>query len=244
MTSKSGKNVAVGNDSGSMPNQSPKRRLTLKKKLAFASLATAGFFLLLEGLLQLCGVEPAYVRDDAYAGFVSHIPHFVSAKSDDGTELLAVAPSKSRVLNEITFAPKKPASTFRIVCLGGSTTYGRPFFDKTSFAGWLREFLPAADPAQNWEVINAGATSYASYRVAGVMQELAQYQPDLFIIYTGHNEFLERRTYEQLLKQSPWLRDALSLASHSRTMTAIRGTLEHVGLMDEHHLAAPGYRAR
>jgi lysophospholipase L1-like esterase len=33
------------------------------------------------------------------------------------------------------------------------------------------------------------------------MQELLEYEPDLFIIYTGHNEFLEDRTYEYVKKK-------------------------------------------
>jgi len=77
----------------------------------------------------------------------------------------------------------------------GSATYGRPFFDHTSFPGWLRAFLPRADPTRKWEVINAGAISYASYRIKGLMAELSRFEPDLFIVYTGENEFLERRTY-------------------------------------------------
>ena len=49
-------------------------------------------------------------------------------------------------------------------------------------------------------MINAGGISYASYRVAVVIKELARYEPDLFIIYTGHNEFLEERTYRTLIE--------------------------------------------
>ena len=107
----------------------------------------------------------------------------------------------------------KPPGTYRIVCLGGSATYGRPFFDHTSFAGWLRAFLPKADPSRNWEVINAGAISYASYRVKGLMAELARYEPDLFIAYMGHNEFLERRTYAGVFETPGLVRDAAGLAS-------------------------------
>ncbi|MEZ5393510.1 MAG: tetratricopeptide repeat protein [Bryobacterales bacterium] len=84
--------------------------------------------------------------------------------------------------------------------MGGSTTYGRPYDDRLSFSGWLRELLPIADPTRQCEVINAGGVSYASYRVAAVMEELAQYEPDAFLIYSGHNEFLERRTYEGLIE--------------------------------------------
>ena len=56
-----------------------------------------------------------------------------------------------------------------------------------------------ADPTPHWEVINAGLLSYGSYRVAMVMEELITYEPDLFIVYTGHNEFLERRTYKEII---------------------------------------------
>ncbi|MFW6168867.1 MAG: hypothetical protein ACODAD_00150 [Planctomycetota bacterium] len=59
----------------------------------------------------------------------------------------------------------------------------------------LREFLPVAHPSRRWEVVNAGGVGYASYRVAKLMEELVRYEPDLFIIYSGHNEFLKRRTY-------------------------------------------------
>ena len=38
------------------------------------------------------------------------------------------------------------------------------------------------DPTRNWEVINTGGLSYASYRVAALMEQLVEYQPDLFVI--------------------------------------------------------------
>ena len=56
---------------------------------------------------------------------------------------------------------------------------------------------PAADPSRRWEVINAGGISYASYREAKLVEEIARYQPDLVLVYSGHNEFLEERTYRK-----------------------------------------------
>jgi hypothetical protein len=70
-----------------------------------------------------------------------------------------------------------------------------PQDDTTSFPGWLREILLSADSSKKWEVVNAGGVSYASYRVASLMDGLSDYEPDLFVVYSGHNEFLERRTY-------------------------------------------------
>ena len=80
--------------------------------------------------------------------------------------------------------------------------------------------MPAADPTRTWEVINAGGVSYASYRLAVVMDELVHYDPDLFIIYSGHNEFLERRTYHNLVKTPPVLTEAAGLLSRTRIWAA------------------------
>ena len=165
---------------------------------------------------------------DPYVGFSSLAPLFIpaSATSNSPTSepvLLETAANKLRWFNAQRFTKRKQADAFRIFCLGGSTTYGRPYDDTTSFCGWLRELLPVADSSRKWEVINAGGISYASYRVVKVMEELCQYEPDLFVIYTGHNEFLEDRTYGAL-KESK-LRAVDEVLSHSRVYTWIRNTV-------------------
>ena len=45
----------------------------------------------------------------------------------------------------MVFRTRQPSGTVRIFCMGGSTTYGHPYDDKTSFCGWLRAMLPGAD---------------------------------------------------------------------------------------------------
>jgi len=132
--------------------------------------------------------------------------------------------------NRQSFLRDKPPDAYRIFCLGGSTTYGRPYDDRTSFVGFLRAFLPEMDPSRQWEVINAGGISYASYRIEVLARELAQYQPDLFVVYAGHNEFLEDRTYSSLIDTPEPIRRLVGLASWSRTFSLIervlRGTPE------------------
>lgn len=203
-------------------------QLSWGKRTLFATIVIVAFFAGLEGLLWGLGVKTDLEASDRYAGFVSHVPHFVARSQPGSPALMEIAPHKKHVLNDISFAQEKPPGTFRIVCLGGSTTFGRPFFDQTSFPGWLRLWLPVAAPSQKWEVINAGAISYASYRELGLMEELAKYQPDLFILYLGQNEFLERRTYDELLKQPAWFREVASLTGHTRTASLIRRGLEDV----------------
>ncbi len=211
-------------------SQNTTRQLSRSKKFVFAGVTVVAVFCTLELVLWLCRVEPAHVREDPYAGFSRNIPHFVTTAGSSGELLLTVSPNKARVLNPQQFTADKPDDVYRIVCLGGSTTYGRPFFDHTSFPGWLREFLTAAQPSRRWEVINAGGISYASYRAQGLMEELAEYSPDLFIVYTGQNEFLERRTYEGFSGGASWQTGPLSLVSRTRTATVIRAIMDLAGI--------------
>jgi tetratricopeptide (TPR) repeat protein len=180
------------------------------------------FFAALELALTLAGVEPALTREDPYVGFAGRIPLFEAKRAPDGRNWWVTAPNKLRYFNAQRFAAQKPANGYRIFCLGGSTTYGHPYADPTSFCGWLRELLPAADPSRSWEVINAGGISYASYREALLVEELVHYQPDLFILLSGHNEFLERRTYATVIETPPALRGLAALLSHTRTYAVLR----------------------
>ncbi len=193
------------------------KRLPWWKKAAFALVVTVAFFVLLEGALAVFGVRPVVDTRDPFVGFSAHLPLFV--EDDDG--MMTTATNKLAYFNHQSFPRAKPPNTYRIFCLGGSTTYGRPYRDKTSFPGWLREFLPAADPSRKWEVINAGGISYASYRVAHLMDELAQLAPDLFIVYTGHNEFLENRTYADIREMSAAQIELTAALSRTRTYSLV-----------------------
>jgi tetratricopeptide (TPR) repeat protein len=81
-------------------------------------------------------------------------------------------------------------------------------------------------------VINAGGISYASYRVANLMKELALYEPDLFIVYTGHNEFLEERTYAAVRDLPLPIKALSSLVMRTRIANAMAGLMERLGLLD------------
>ena len=189
---------------------------SLVKKLAFSLTVVVVFYAALEGILFVAGVTPLSDRTDPYLGFAGYAPLFVEATTTHGERILRTADTKIDWFNRQEFPARKAANVTRVFCLGGSTTYGRPYTDATSFCGWLREFLAEADPSRQWEIINAGGISYASYRIVRLMEELVEYEPDLFIVYTGHNEFLERRTYERLLRTPEFMRDMGSLASRLR----------------------------
>ena len=201
-------------------------KLSLRKKLLFSAVACVGFFAVVELLLTLAGVRPLLYEEDPYVGFESRVPLFVESEDDDGQTYWVTAENKRRFFNDQRFPKHKDAGVTRVFCLGGSTTFGRPYDDSTSYCGWLREMLPEADPSRQWQLVNAGGISYASYRVAVVMEELSDYEPDLFIVYTGHNEFLERRTYANIIDMPAPIRGLSVLLGHTRTYSAIQRLLK------------------
>jgi len=87
------------------------------------------------------------------------------------------------------FPVTKPARTYRIFCLGGSTTVGYPYWYNGSFSSFLRDRLTTAFPGKNIEVINLGMTATNSFTVLDMAEELTSYEPDLILVYDGHNEF-------------------------------------------------------
>ncbi|MFA6457747.1 MAG: SGNH/GDSL hydrolase family protein, partial [Bacteroidota bacterium] len=117
----------------------------------------------------------------------------------NGTEYYSLNPDVGRrYFHQVDFTPdvspdiftvSKPSRTYRIFCLGASTTAGYPYWYNASFSLFLRDRLQAMFPAKHLEVINLGLTATNSFTVLDIARELPQYKPDLFIVYDGHNEF-------------------------------------------------------
>ncbi len=202
--------------------------LSFRKKLLFSFTATIIVLFVTEGVLMVAGVRPIFYEQDPYVGFAAWSPLFEQETLPDGTARYTTAANKQNLFNKQSFSQPKPPGTTRIFGLGGSTTFGRPYDDATSFAGWLREFAAAADPEGSYEVINAGGVSYASYRVARLMEELVDYEPDLFIVYTGHNEFLEHRPYSDIRATPAFVRNLGTLLSRTRVYSATRRLVDAV----------------
>ncbi|MHC4584905.1 MAG: GDSL-type esterase/lipase family protein [Planctomycetota bacterium] len=148
-----------------------------------------------ELVIRLLVRPPAVSPDDPYVSFSGIRALFIPDST--GTRFVT-AKERLACFCPQSFTALKGPDTFRIFCLGGSTVQGRPYSVETSFTTWLKLSLDAARPQTNFEVVNCGGISYASYRLVPIMSEALGYEPDLFIIYTGHNEFLEDRTYRRL----------------------------------------------
>ncbi|HXF99219.1 MAG TPA: tetratricopeptide repeat protein [Bacteroidota bacterium] len=83
----------------------------------------------------------------------------------------------------------KRKNTKRIFCLGESTMAGFPYEFNTTAPGFLRDRLQTLLPQYNVEVINVGLSAVGSFVVLDFINELINYEPDLFVLYVGHNEF-------------------------------------------------------
>ncbi|MEM7384678.1 MAG: SGNH/GDSL hydrolase family protein [Verrucomicrobiota bacterium] len=163
--------------------------------------------LLIEGIVRLTGSGQRDPLHDPFVGF-SEIPDFFAL--NPLTNRFETAPGRLKFFIKDGFARKKSSHTFRIFCLGGSTVQGRPWSIETAFPTWLRLHLEAAFPERRFEVVNVGGVSYASYRLVPILAECLNHEPDLILLCTGHNEFLEARSYP-LVRQWPVpLRNALS----------------------------------
>ncbi len=172
-----------------------------------------GLVALIEGVLFVAGVSPL-AEEDPFVGFEGSLPLFV--ESPGGSGAYSLNPAKGQYFNPQGFRMPKPEGTFRIISFGGSTTYGRPYLDMTSFPAWTAAILSRADGNLAYESVNAGGISYASYRVRRLAQELARFSPDLYVVYSGHNEFLESRTFEDIREEHPGMRRLRGLLHRSR----------------------------
>lgn len=160
-----------------------------------AVLLAMGALLAAEFTCRGLGVGRPTLAPDPFVGFSAIHPLF---EVDTERQVYRICPSRRRFFAYESFPVEKPAQGFRIFCFGGSTVKGEPYSIPTSFTTWLELALREADPEREWDVVNCGGISYASYRLVPILQECLAYQPDLFIICSGHNEFLEDRTYGHL----------------------------------------------
>ncbi|MGZ0168232.1 MAG: GDSL-type esterase/lipase family protein [Planctomycetales bacterium] len=201
----------------------PKRRPRTPSRTwllrGLAILCGLSVFVVIELVCCLLCVAEESLDDDPFVGFNNLQPLF---EIDESSDRFVIAKSRRKYFVQDGFPARKPAGTRRIFCLGGSTVQGRPFSRETSFTTWLQLALEQAQPDLKWDVVNCGGISYASYRLTPILQECLNYEPDAFILCTGHNEFLEDRSYGDLRDASSMLRIPFHGLSRFRSFRLFR----------------------
>ncbi|GJM22683.1 MAG: hypothetical protein DHS20C15_25980 [Planctomycetota bacterium] len=119
-----------------------------------------------------------------------------------------------RITSEVSIPPKGNGP--RVILFGGSNTELLPAF-------LLQEELRARD-AREWEVINLGRRGYGSERVRILLDQAFVLQPDLIVIYSGHNEFVERGFAAEVAEAtgSSWLPRLRSVEQVRGWLAALR----------------------
>jgi len=91
---------------------------------------------------------------------------------------------------------EKPPGTYRIVCLGGSTTYGAKVEDyRAAYPFQLQELLRTAG-VDHVEVINAGVHGWTSWETLINFQfRVLELEPDLVVVHHAINDLIGRFTW-------------------------------------------------
>ena len=123
----------------------------------------------------------------------------------------------------------KPSGVFRIVCVGGSTTFGAGILgDENTYPARLEAVLSAARPDLAIEVLNAGVPGYTTAEnVIYLSLRLLDLQPDLVVLYEGYNDFKPNRYPGFQSDYSHWRDRSVAPAPswldlHSRLYTKMR----------------------
>ncbi len=88
----------------------------------------------------------------------------------------------------------KPAGRFRILCLGGSTTYTSFTDDDATYPARLEAHLREARPDLDIEVVNGGVESYTSAEsLANLAYRGLDLEPDMVVVYHAANDYRVRR---------------------------------------------------
>ncbi|MBU2508253.1 MAG: hypothetical protein KJ799_16260 [Bacteroidetes bacterium] len=172
----------------SATEDSIKKKRVRKNPLIFYSIIIIFpflFFLIFEITLRMTG----YGYD-----FETFIP-----ASEANPELLKLNPELTfKYFNNLNlplnfipdvFTKEKDINTFRVFVFGGSSTAGWPFSANEAFARNIKRFLNEDFPKKNIEVVNFGISAVNSFTIRDIAFDAAEFDPDLVIIYAGHNEY-------------------------------------------------------
>ena len=125
-------------------------------------------------------------------------------------------------MQPISFVMPRPPKTVRIFVVGGSEVYGIPVFAEPAYTypGQLQNLLSQAFPDTPFEVLNAGVVGQSTREMLGVVQRVAEFQPQV-IVFTGGG--VDLRTWvDILISSNPQLFALQEKASSLATFQLLR----------------------
>ena len=91
--------------------------------------------------------------------------------------------------NHIYFDEIKKENSYRVFVMGGSSAAGFPYSPNGAFSRYIRKRLELLYPDKQIEVVNIAMSAINSYALRDMLPGVLEKQPDLIIIYAGHNEY-------------------------------------------------------
>ena len=128
------------------------------------------------------------------------------------------------------FDIKKKPGAIRVFVLGGSSAAGYPFSPNGSLSKYVRKRLELVYPYKQIEVINCAMTAINSYAILDMLPGILEQEPDIILIYAGHNEYygaLGAGSLETLGNSRDLVNFMLSI-NHYKTIQLIRNGIQAV----------------
>src|SRR5262245_38053152 len=183
------------------PTSSPAPRLQLsrKKKIVFSILVFAVFCVAAELGARVVsyfyyGRNPYYLfygyrswTNDDGAGHSHKLDGYFKFPANEVIEY--GTPEPCRINNHgfrgADFEAVKPPGTFRVICLGASSTFGYLNSDRTTYPFLLGQLLGEQVGERRVEVLNCGIPHFNTDNIAAALEhEILGYEPDLLTLYT------------------------------------------------------------
>ncbi len=122
---------------------------------------------------------------------------------------MVTRPEKVISFPKQSFDMPKPADVYRMIIIGGSNVN----FMQHNLYKMASRLTHSPGETRRFEIINCGGCAYGSTRLRNMVPELLSYEPDVMLIYAGHNEF-EETIHKKLVdvESIPAQKTAYSLA--------------------------------
>lgn len=186
--------------------KSPARRTGIFKRIVFAILPAVLLLVFVEVALRLAGFQ--------FSAWFIEFPVFVASEDPARVRTASMftddVPYGYPFCVDQTFTRKKEPDTLRIVLLGESSIM------RLGKAPLLEELLEQ-QLRQPIEILNFGFQGCGSERILLCAREALAYEPDVLLVYTGHNEFVSGSnpaTMTEATGANAWADRAL----HARTV--------------------------
>jgi hypothetical protein len=183
----------------------------MKKEILYSAAITISILVFLEMACRIVELWVPPNNVDIGLGFTPQSVLFVEDKANRG--LMRTDPVKNRAFHPDSFTMVKKERTCRIFALGGSSVN---YLDSEFHLQEKRLETDLQGKYDDVDIINAGGLSYGSQRLVPIAAEIMKYDPDLVLLYSGHNEFEEIMQLRFASLETLWIQKMIAKSAFLR----------------------------